>query len=47
MNHFITLIIVLQLGAVGWEWTHGRFYGGLLWIGCVISNVGILGGMTR
>jgi hypothetical protein len=47
MNYFIVLIIVLQAGAAVFEYAHHRPYGGLLWIGVVISNIGILGGMTK
>jgi hypothetical protein len=47
MNYFIVLIVLLQVGAAIYEWHHLHWYGGLLWVGCVISNTAILGWMTR
>lgn len=42
MNWFAVLIIILQLGATIWEWSHGKFYPGLIWLGCMIANIGIV-----
>lgn len=37
----------LQLIALILELAHGRPWGALFWLGCIVANVGILGGMTR
>lgn len=47
MNPFIVVIILLQMGATVWEWWHGRGCGGLLWFGCVCSNIAVLFGMNK